>query len=137
RTRLAEFRNGNDIAAPNTRRVLLSRNRHIRQTQRRARAGTDLLNFTIMILNRANPRRNLRWLNHHSLSAPQRSPHKRAGHDSSDAAQDERAIDRESRFADIALRNERAEFAHELRFQFLDTALSCDRCPNNCRIREW
>src|SRR5437764_10893252 len=134
RTRLAEFTERDNIAAPNTGSVLLSRYGHIRHTQRRARAGADLFNFAIVILNRANPRRNLRRLNDHSLSAPQRSARKRAGHDSSNAAQDERAIDRESRFADITLRNERAEFARELRFQFLDTALSCVLCPNDCRI---
>jgi hypothetical protein len=61
-------------------------------------------------------------LNYHSLSAPQPSAHKRASRDSSDAAQNERAVNRQSRFADIALREERAEFKRELRFQFLDTA---------------
>src|SRR4029077_18234459 len=137
RTRFAEFTKRDNIAAPNTQSVLLARYGHIRQTQRRSRAGTDPFNFTIVILNRADPRGNLRGLNDHTLSAPQRSADTRASYDGSDAAQNDRAISRESRFADIALGDEHAEFARELRFQFLDTAPGCNRCPNDCRISEW
>ena len=126
RTCFAEFTKRDNIAAPNTGSVLLSRYSHIRQTQRRSRAGTDRFNFTIVILNRADARRNLPRLNYYRLSAPQPSAHKRASHDGSDAAQNERAVNRQSRFADIALREERAEFKRELRFQFLDTAQGCD-----------
>src|SRR5947207_138437 len=137
RTRFAEFTKRDNIAAPNTQSVLLARYGHIRQTQSRSRAGTDRFNFTIVILNRADPPGNLGRLNDHSLSAPERSTNKCASYDSSDAAQNERAINREARFAEIALGDEHAEFARELRFQFLDAAPGCDRCPNDCRISEW
>ena len=90
-----------------------------------------------MILNRADARWNFRRLDDDGLPAPQPSAHKRASHDSSDAAQNKRAVNRQSRFADIALREERAEFKRELRPQFLDTGPTCDRCPNECRVPEW
>ena len=137
RTCFAEFTKRDNIAAPNTGSLLLSRYGHIRQAQRRSRAGTDRFNFTIVILNRADPRGNLGRLNDHSLSAPKRSTDKCASYDSSDAAQNERAINREARFAEIGLGDEHAEFARQLRFQFLDAAPGCDRCPNDCRISEW
>src|SRR6184192_2173566 len=126
RTRFTEFTKRDNIAAPNTQSVLLARYGHIRQTQRRSRAGTDRFNFTIVILNRADPRGNLGRLNDHSLSAPQRSTDKRASYDSSDAAQNERAIYCEARFAEIALGGEHPEFARQLRFQFLDAVPGCD-----------
>src|SRR4029077_17247861 len=137
RTRFAEFTKRDNIAAPNTQSVLLARYGYIRQTQRRTLAEPDRFNFTIVILNRADPRGNLGRLNDHSLSAPQRSTDKRTSYDSSDAAQNERAINREARFAEIGLGDEHAEFARQLRFQFLDAASGCDRCPNDCRISEW
>src|SRR5205085_12575311 len=106
RARLSEVRRRNDVAPPSTGSIPLSRHGHIRQTQGRACAGTDLLDFPIMILNRADSRWNLRGLDDHGLSAPERSTHEGAGHDSSDAAQYKCAIDGEPRFTEVALRNE-------------------------------
>src|SRR5438477_1157618 len=126
RTRFAEFTKRDNIAAPNTQRVLLSRYGHVRQTQSRSRAGTDRFNFTIVILNRADPRGNLGRLNDHSLSAPESSTDKCASYDSSDATQNERAIHRKARFAEIALGDEHPEFARQLRCQFLDAVPGCD-----------
>src|SRR5438067_8883658 len=97
RTRFTEFTKRDNTAAPNTQSVPVSRYGHIRQTQRRSRAGTDRFNFTIVILKRADPRGNLGRLNDHSLSAPERSTDQCASYDSSDAAQTERAIHREAR----------------------------------------
>src|SRR5205085_11955457 len=115
----SEVRKRDDVAAPNARSIPLSCDSYIRQAQRRACAGTDLLDFPIMILNRADPRWNLHGLDDHGLSAPERSTHEGAGHDSSNAAQRKCSIDGEARFTEVALRKEGAEFTRELRFQFI------------------
>ena len=103
--RAAELRAGHDFAARDFEPWQIERGPHSRFA---------FFHFAIVRLNGTNPRRCAGWLNNDHVAALRAAAGQSAGHDRSDAAQDESPVDRESRFADINLRWNRARMSRRV-----------------------
>src|SRR5205807_8986137 len=62
------------------------------------------LQLAAVTLNRSDARFKILWLNNNVLAAPKFAASQRAGYNRADPSQREGAIDKQSRFADVALR---------------------------------